>query len=158
MNSKPKITLLKPSDLEIATRFANDVIDDEFFHHFEHHMPCDMMNNEWQVYVIKYDEQIAAWGQVQLFVEPRKRHVIRIGLIVHPQFRNVGFGSVMLDHIVKTWDCCPKITATVASNNCIMLKMFVERGFEVEGRFVDEERVGKNSINIYSLAKFKGAL
>jgi RimJ/RimL family protein N-acetyltransferase len=140
--------------------FANDVANDSNFTHFTHHMPIDMLTAEWEVSLIKCALGIMAWGQIQKFPDnPRKQHVVRIGFVVHPKFRGMGYGSIILNHIIlERCKHYKKITATVFQDNLIMLGMFLRRNFIVEGCFQNEEFSNGGYRHVLSLARCQGRI
>lgn len=145
---------LTPEMLIQADKFAARLIDNRNFTHFRHTSPTYMMNEKWEVYVATYDNIIIAWGQIEKFPHnPHKKHVCRLGFAVLPEFQNQGYGSRMMNYVVDKCGLFSKITASVYFDNKTMLTMFLQRGFVIEGFFVDEERFDNKPRHVISLAR-----
>ena len=153
--SQPSIIRLTPEMLSQAHRFAARFIEDRDFTHFRHTTPSQMMNGKWEVYVeTMLDDTIVSWGQIEKFPNnPYKQHVCRLGFAVLPEFQDQGYGSRMMDYIIDKCGSFSKMTATVYSDNKTMFNMFLQRGFVIEGFFVDEERLDDKPRHVISLAK-----
>lgn len=153
--SKIELLLLGANTLKYAESLYKAMRDDRNFHHFRHTLPSQMLHDGWEAYVAVNDAIPVAWGQIQKFPWESKQHVVRLGLAVPVEFRNQGFGSTMLDHLIQKCESYNKLTATVFANNLIMVKMFEDRNFVTEGRFLDEEREGEISRTVLSMARYQ---
>lgn len=146
---------LTPELLPQADKFAFRLIVSRNFTHFRHTSPSQMMNDRWEVYVTMIDGDVISWGQIEMFHHSlHKSHVCRVGFAVLPEFQGQGYGSRMVDYVLSQCEVFSKIVATVYFDNKTMLHMFLQRGFVIEGFFVDEERYDNQPRHVISLAKF----
>jgi GNAT superfamily N-acetyltransferase len=137
-----------------ADKFAARLIDNRNFTHFRHTSPTYMLNEKWEVYVTMCDNIIISWGQIEKFPNNfHKQHVCRLGFAVLTEFQNQGYGSRMMDYVVNKCDSFDKMTAAVYFDNKTMLTMFLQRGFVIEGFFVDEERFEGEPRHVISLGR-----
>lgn len=99
--------------------------------------------------------QIIGFGLVDFFEEPKKSHVSIVGTIVDKEFRGLGLGKKLLENEIDISRKRKKnkIRATVHEHNIESLKLHQSCGFEIEGKFVNEEFHGKYW-NVLSLALF----
>ena len=163
------ITRLTESRLIDATQFAERMRDNRTFTHFSHTMPCEMLNDSWQVWLL-YDmadqvcefipgrpvfvgHQVIGWMQAQLW-SGVKEHIARIGFALLEEYRGRGLGSMMVDYVLGEMRGKRKVEATVYSDNTAMLTIYFKRGFHVEGCFVDAERWDGQRRDVLSLARF----
>lgn len=100
-------------------------------------------------------DQIIGFGLVDFFEEPKKNHVSIVGTIVDKEFRGLGLGKKLLEYEIDISRKRKKnkIRATVHEHNIESLKLHQSLGFEIEGKFVNEEFYGKYW-TVLSLALF----
>lgn len=99
--------------------------------------------------------QVIGFGLVDFFEDPKKNHVSIVGTIVDKEFRGLGLGKRLLEHEIDISRKRKKnkIRATVHEHNIESLKLHQSLGFEIEGKFVNEEFHGKYW-TVLSLALF----
>lgn len=150
------IVNLSKDSLGEANIFASKMLTDNNFTHFKHTLPEDMLSPKWEVWLLKYNDIVIGWGQIQKFPNNRrKEHVCRVGFAILPEFRGRRLGSEMFDFIMKKCDTFHKVTATTFTDNVVMLGMFLRRGFIVEGCFRDEEKQSNIYRHVLSLARYQ---
>lgn len=149
--------------LSIETLYRSMTLYDELwndkdFTHFRHTLPTVMLSDEWEAYMLMYNDAPVAWGQIQKFLNSRKAHVARLGFAVSPGHRGKGNGSLIMDYVITQCKPFSKLVATVFADNTVMLSMFLKRGFIIEGCFQCEEILDDVERHVISLAKFQGRI
>lgn len=149
---------LNEKNLGLAEEFAEKMLADRNFNHFKHTMPGDMLDQDsWDVWLGIHEKKVVGWGQIQKFpLNDRKKHVVRLGFAVLPNYRGRGIGGELMAFIADrciTYYRYSKLTATVFADNAIMLNMFLRREFVIEGCFVNEEILDNTSRHVLSLAR-----
>lgn len=141
--------------LGMANKFAEEFIDDEYFTHFQHTKPAQMLE-DWFVLMGIENGIIKSWGQIQLPTNTRKKHVCRLGFAVTESSRGQGLGSEMVEEIIQVAKKMKfrKLVATTRNDNYPMLCLFLKNGFTVEGQFYNEEFINNRYVHYLSLAKW----
>lgn len=170
----PRIEELTAKLIPRAEAFAEKMKDNTTFTHFSHTRPSDMVdNNSWKVYClvnhmglfyefIKDRPQmtleffdVIGWAQIQTFPNNiHKQHIARIGFALLEEERGKGYGSMMVDFILRRTHNYRKIVASVYEDNASMLHIYHKRGFVDEGIFLKEEEWNGKFRTVLSLAKF----
>lgn len=144
----------------VLNNFIELMRNDEFFTFFRAKTDVELLDNDnLKAYVLIDGDTIIGWGHIELFDPydiPTKQHVCRLGFCIHPDYRENGYGKMIVDEIILRATYMPKIEKLVGTtryDNYKMANMFLKRGFKVEGFFVDEERINGQPVHYMSFAK-----
>jgi len=109
-------------------------------------------------YILLDKERIVGFGHLDLFPEKEKRHVVKLGIVLHQRYQGKGIGKKLLD--AMTIDAAEmgieKIWLATYADNRRARELYRSRGFIVEGVFRKEEKVRCRYRDIVSMALFLG--
>jgi ribosomal protein S18 acetylase RimI-like enzyme len=107
-------------------------------------------------YVLLVDGTIVGFGHLDFFPKKEKRHVVRLGIVLHPRYQGKGFGRPLLDYMIADAKRMGKEKIWLASykDNPRAFELYRNRGFCVEGVFRKEEKVGEKYRDVISMALF----
>lgn len=103
------------------------------------------------------NDKLIAYGFLTTFEKITKKHNCILGIVVTDSWQNKGYGKKICQHMIKTaWSKeFQKIWLTVHSDNIFAFKMYRSLGFEIEGIFMNDERINEKYRHIISMAIFK---
>lgn len=90
------------------------------------------VNNKFSKYIlVKKDNNIIGYAALWLIID--EIHIINIA--VHPQYRGIGAGNVLMEAIIgfSKEHMIPSITLEVRSNNTVAKNLYKKYGFVEEG-------------------------
>jgi len=107
-------------------------------------------------YVILDKKRIFGFGHLDFFARREKRHVVKLGIVLHQNCQNRGLGSRLLDFMIAdaTKRGIEKIWLATYADNQRALELYLGKGFMVEGVFRKEEKVRRRYRDIISMALF----
>ena len=92
------------------------------------------------VYCLVAEDQTSAKtaGYIRIAIDsdPRKRHIGKLSLAVAPQAQGCGVGSMLMDSAItlaSNWLGLTKLILHVIAANERAIRLYISRGFEVEG-------------------------
>jgi ribosomal protein S18 acetylase RimI-like enzyme len=107
-------------------------------------------------YVILDKKRVLGFGHLDLFARREKRHVAKLGIVLHQNYQSRGLGSKLLDFMIA--DAAKigieKIWLATYAGNQKALELYLGKGFVVEGVFRKEEKVGDRYRDVISMAFF----
>jgi ribosomal protein S18 acetylase RimI-like enzyme len=108
------------------------------------------------ILIDKTNGRIAAYAHLEFFAKKGKEHVARMGIVVSPEYQNMGLGKILMKHIIgKAKEIgLTKIWLSVYLDNKVALHFYKSFGFIIEGIFHKEEREGKKFRDVVSMALF----
>lgn len=106
--------------------------------------------------VILDNKRVLGFGHLDFFSKKEKRHVVRLGIILHRRYQGKGLGGKLLDSMVAdaTKRGIEKIWLATYADNPRALRLYLSRGFAVEGVFRKEEKVRGRYRDVISMALF----
>lgn len=107
-------------------------------------------------YVLLDGERIVGFGHLDRFLKKEKRHVVRLGIVLHQKYQSKGLGKELLDYMVDqaTKMGIEKIWLATYADNRRALELYRSLGFVTEGVFRKEEKIGDHYRDIISMALF----
>ena len=107
-------------------------------------------------YVILDKKKIVGFGHLDLFSKKEKRHVVKLGIILHQRYQGRGLGRRLLDSMIADARRMgiEKIWLATYADNRRALELYLSRGFGVEGIFRKEEKVRGRYRDVISMALF----
>ena len=91
---------------------------------------------EYYSFVALIDEQIVGHSGIKTESNHRRKHVAKIGMIVHEDFRQKGVGKALLEAMVDMsdrWLSIKRIELEVYTDNEAAISLYKKFGFEIEG-------------------------
>jgi L-amino acid N-acyltransferase YncA len=107
-------------------------------------------------YVILDKKGILGYGHLDSFARREKRHVVKLGIVLHQNYQDRGLGSKLLRFMIAdaTKMGIEKIWLATYADNQRALELYLSKGFIVEGVFRKEEKVRRRYRDIISMALF----
>lgn len=107
-------------------------------------------------YVLLDRRIILGLGHLDFFSKKEKRHVVRLGIVIHQRYQCRGLGSKLLDFMIEdaTKRGLEKIWLATYADNQHAFGLYRSRGFVVEGVYHKEEKVQGRYRDIISMALF----
>jgi len=107
-------------------------------------------------YVILDKKRILGFGHLDFFARREKRHVVKLGIVLHQNCQDRGLGSKLLSFMIAdaTKMGIEKIWLATYADNQRALELYLGKGFVVEGLFRKEEKVRRRYRDIISMALF----
>jgi RimJ/RimL family protein N-acetyltransferase len=107
-------------------------------------------------YVILDKKRILGFGHLDFFSKREKRHVVKLGIILHHRHQGKGLGRRLLDSIIADAKRrgIEKIWLATYADNHRALQLYLTGGFVVEGVFRKEEKVRGRYRDVISMALF----
>jgi RimJ/RimL family protein N-acetyltransferase len=106
-----------------------------------------------------FQNELVAYSFLTKFEKPTKKHNSILGIIIADKWQRKGFGEEICHHMIKyAWQRkYEKIWLSVFEDNIAGVKLYKKCGFEVEGIFIDDEKLGKRKRDVVSMAIFKNS-
>jgi RimJ/RimL family protein N-acetyltransferase len=103
------------------------------------------------------NKKLIAYGFLTKFEKPTKKHNCVLGIVIADPWQNKGFGTRICKKMIEmAWkQGFEKIWLTVYADNVNAVKMYKSLGFEIEGVFMKDEKVGRGYRNVISMAIFR---
>jgi len=116
----------------------------------------ELKKKELRGYVLVEGQRIIGFGHLNFFSVKQKRHVVRLGIVLHPVYQGKGLGKILLDYMISDANRLgkEKIWLATYSDNPRALELYRGRGFTIEGVFRKEEKVNGKYRDVLSLALF----
>ncbi len=95
----------------------------------------DLADNFYSLVAIRDGEVIGQIG-MEVFSNPRRKHVANIGMAVHEDFRGMGIASALLEAMVslaQNWLAIRRIELEVYTDNHLAISLYKKHGFVIEG-------------------------
>ena len=90
------------------------------------------IKNKFSKYIVlKQDDKVIGYAGIWLIID--EAHITSIA--IHPNFRNFGYGSLLLNEVLKLCNefVIPSITLEVRANNTAAKNLYKKFGFTEEG-------------------------
>ncbi|MGS0694404.1 GNAT family N-acetyltransferase [Shewanella sp. 0m-4] len=95
----------------------------------------ELPDNCYSLVAIRDGEVVGQIG-MEVFSNPRRKHVANIGMAVDEAFRGMGIGSALLDAMVslaQNWLAVRRIELEVYTDNHLAISLYKKHGFVIEG-------------------------
>ncbi|WP_283107164.1 GNAT family N-acetyltransferase [Shewanella sp. 10N.261.52.F9] len=95
----------------------------------------DLPENCYSLVAMRGDEVVGQIG-MEVFSNPRRKHVANIGMAVDESYRGIGLGSALLEAIVslaQNWLAVKRIELEVYTDNHLAISLYKKHGFVIEG-------------------------
>jgi len=108
-------------------------------------------------FFIYLDEQLIGYSFLSKFSRKTKSHVCTYGIVIEDKWQGNGYGYQVCKHMIKTaWGKkYEKIWITTYFDNKAAFKIYRKLGFNVEGIFVNEEKLHGKNRHVVSMGLFK---
>jgi len=106
-----------------------------------------------------FQNQLVAYSFLTKFEKPTKKHNSILGIIIADKWQKKGFGKKICSYMIKNaWQKkYEKIWLTVFLDNISGIKLYKKCGFEVEGIFMEDEKLGDTKRDVISMAIFRNS-
>ena len=106
-----------------------------------------------------YQNSLVAYSFLTKFDKPTKKHNCILGILISDGWQKKGFGEEICFNMIKYgWQKkYEKIWLTVFQDNIAGVKLYKKCGFEIEGVFIEDEKLGIGKRNVVSMAIFKNS-
>lgn len=162
-----RIEKLRTDHRYALTRFFSE-LDKTTSHHYTHFGYAvneraatgmvfrDLRDKKLSGYVLLVDGRVVGFGHLDSFPKKEKQHVVRLGIVLHPKYQGKGFGKRLLDYMIADAKRKGKEKVWLASykDNPRATRLYKSRGFQVEGVFRREEKMGRKYRDVISMALF----
>jgi len=107
-------------------------------------------------YALVHEHRILGFGHLDLFAKKEKKHVVKLGLVLHQRYQGKGLGKRLLDSMITaaTKMGIEKVWLATYADNTRALQLYLSRGFAVEGIFRKEEKTDGRYRDVISMALF----
>ena len=95
----------------------------------------ELPDNVYSLVAIRAGEVVGQIG-MEVFTNPRRKHVANIGMAVHEDFRAIGIASALLSAMVshaQNWLAVRRIELEVYTDNHLAISLYKKHGFVIEG-------------------------
>lgn len=108
-------------------------------------------------FFIYLEEQLIGYSFLSKFSRKTKSHVCTYGIVITDKCQGNGYGYQVCKHMIsKAWGKkYEKIWLTTYFDNKAAFKIYKKLGFEVEGIFVNEEKLHGKNRHVVSMGLFK---
>jgi len=103
------------------------------------------------------ENELIAYGFLLKFSRRSKKHVCSYGIVIGDKWQGEGFGYKICKYMIDVaWKKkFEKIWLTTYYDNKAALKIYRKLGFEVEGIFINEEKINGKPRQVVSMGLFK---
>ncbi|WP_419834921.1 GNAT family N-acetyltransferase [Endozoicomonas atrinae] len=107
-------------------------------------------------------DQDLVLGQIgmEIFSNPRRRHVANIGMAVRTDAQGQGIGSQLLEAVIdlaENWMAIRRIELEVYTDNAAAIALYQKFGFEIEGTAQDYAFRNGRYEDVYLMARICGS-
>jgi len=108
-------------------------------------------------FFIYLDEQLIGYSFLSKFSRKTKSHVCTYGIVIGDKWQGNGYGIQVCKHMISiAWKKnYEKIWLTTYFDNKAAFKIYRKLGFDVEGIFVNEEKLHGKDRHVVSMGLFK---
>lgn len=92
--------------------------------------------DDHQFVAVTEDGQVVGLAGLQLFSNPRKRHMASLGIYVHTEYQNMGAGTALIEALLDLadhWLMLVRVELDVFADNERAIRLYEKLGFEREG-------------------------
>ena len=96
---------------------------------------AELPDNCYSLVAIRDGEVVGQIG-MEVFTNPRRKHVANIGMAVHESYRGIGIGSALLEVMIslaQNWLAVRRIELEVYTDNHLAISLYKKHGFVIEG-------------------------
>ena len=103
------------------------------------------------------NDDLISYSFLTKFEKKSKNHNCVLGIVIDDKWQNKSFGKEICKHMIQSaWKKnYQKIWLTVFFDNNRALKMYKNLGFQIEGIFMNDEKVNGKYRHVISMALFK---
>ncbi|MCG8566570.1 MAG: GNAT family N-acetyltransferase [Desulfobacterales bacterium] len=106
--------------------------------------------------VVMYDNRVVGHMGILLETSPRRKHVGRFGLAVHPRYQGKGCGTALMAELINmadNWLNLTRLELEVSSENRVAIDLYEKFGFDMEGTAVDALFFRGRYLDSYHMAR-----
>jgi len=117
----------------------------------------ELKDDKKKRFFIYLDSELIAYSFLAKFPRKTKTHVCTYGIVIGDKWQRKGFGYEICKHMIKiAWKKkFEKIWLTTYYDNKSALKIYQKLGFEIEGIFINEEKIHGKPRHVLSMGLFK---
>lgn len=117
---------------------------------------CWLNTLELKRAVFTAQNELVAYGHLDLFPKHSRRYQGSLGLVVADVYQNKGVGAMLLGELLRLARerALKKVWAHIHADNVRSIRLFFNQGFHLEGFFQDDEWYSDRPISVLSVAKF----
>ncbi|MBT1443604.1 GNAT family N-acetyltransferase [Shewanella sp. JM162201] len=89
--------------------------------------------------VAEIDGEVVGHAGMEVFTNPRRKHVANLGMAVSEEFQGIGVGSALLGALLElahNWLAVRRIELEVYTDNHAAIKLYKRHGFVIEGEAI----------------------
>tara|TARA_B100000029_G_scaffold514685_2_gene618448 strand:+ start:4269 stop:4823 length:555 start_codon:yes stop_codon:yes gene_type:complete len=103
------------------------------------------------------NNELISYSFLTKFEKKTKNHNCTLGIVIADKWQNMHLGKEICKHMIKrAWKKnYKKIWLTVFYDNSRALKMYTDLGFQIEGVFMNDEKIDGKFRHVVSMALFK---
>ncbi len=106
--------------------------------------------------VAMYENRVVGHMGILLNTAPRKKHLGRFGLAVHPRYQGKGCGTALMAELINmadNWLNLIRLEAEVSCENSVAVDLYEKFGFETEGTAVKSLFSRGRYLDSYAMAR-----
>lgn len=117
----------------------------------------ELSNNKKNRFFVFLEKELIGYGFLTKFSRKTKSHVCTYGIVIGDKWQGQGYGLKICDHMIKiAWKKgFEKIWLTTYFDNMPAFTIYKKLGFEVEGIFLNEEKLHGKNRHVISMGLFK---
>ena len=95
-----------------------------------------MDDDDHQLVAVNAEGQVVGLAGLQLFSNPRKRHMASLGIYVHTDFQGMGMGTALMEALLDladNWLMLVRVELDVYADNEGAIRLYERLGFQREG-------------------------
>jgi len=116
----------------------------------------DVATRKTSAYIVLEDSKVVGFGHLDRFERKEKRHVVKLGIVVAPDYRSRGIGRKLMVAMIRQarQTGIKKIWLATYADNMTAIHLYRSLGFVTEGVFRKEEFVDTRYRDVISMAIF----
>ncbi|MCL2918982.1 GNAT family N-acetyltransferase [Shewanella litorisediminis] len=105
--------------------------------------------------VAEIDGEVVGQAGMEVFVNPRRKHVANLGMAVSEDYQGIGVGSALLAAMMElahNWLAVRRIELEVYTDNHAAIKLYKRHGFVIEGEAIGYAFRGGEYVDAFLMA------
>jgi len=117
----------------------------------------EIKDNKKIRFFIYLENQLIGYSFLSKFSRKTKSHVCTYGIVIGDKWQGKGFGYEICKHMINiAWSKkFEKIWLTAYYDNKSAVKIYQKLGFEIEGIFINEEKICEKPRHVISMGLFR---
>ncbi|WP_372873209.1 GNAT family N-acetyltransferase [Shewanella sp.] len=105
--------------------------------------------------VADIDGEVVGQAGMEVFTNPRRKHVANMGMAVSEEYQGIGVGSALLAAMLElahNWLAVKRIELEVYTDNHAAIKLYKRHGFVIEGEAIGYAFRGGEYVDAFLMA------